>query len=448
MDLFGPTFFKSLNKKNYCLVITDDYSRFTWVFFLATKDETSLTLKNFITGLENQLSLKVKVIRSDNGTEFKNSDLNQFCGIKGIKREFSVPRTPQQNGTSPTWLFYIDSLTKTMNYQPVTTRNQTNPSTVFQDTFDADKAGKEANLQYVLFSVWSTGFSNPQNKKGDTAFAEKEHDAEKPKSTVNLSPSRSALSGKKDISNDVSAASPIVSTVGQNYSNNTNPISDVDPIVNTSRNNYSNSTNLISAVGPSNSNSSPTHGQSLLRDTYQPMVDKEDIDYYDHENVGAEADFNNLESSIIVSPILTTRIYNAHPISQIIGENLALWSDKLEDALWAFRTAFKTSVSCTPYRLVYGKKKKLHDEKIKNRIFNVGDQVLLFNFRLKIFSGKLKSRWSGPFTISEIYPYGTAKLVHPDGCNFKVNCHRLKHYHGGDPPPLEIPDVQTFSKDN
>nr|GEZ93081.1 reverse transcriptase domain-containing protein [Tanacetum cinerariifolium] len=62
---------------------------------------------------------------------------------------------------------------------------------------------------------------------------------------------------------------------------------------------------------------------------------------------------------------------------------------------------------------------KLHDDKIKNRIFNVGDQVLLFNSRLKIFSGKLKSRWSGPFTISEIYPYGTAKLIHPDGCNFK-----------------------------
>nr|GEY78129.1 reverse transcriptase domain-containing protein [Tanacetum cinerariifolium] len=54
----------------------------------------------------------------------------------------------------------------------------------------------------------------------------------------------------------------------------------------------------------------------------------------------------------------------------------------------------------------------------------------------------------GPFTISEIYPYGTAKLVHPDGCNFKVNCHPLKHYHGGDPSPLEIPDVQTFPKDN
>nr|GEZ37515.1 reverse transcriptase domain-containing protein [Tanacetum cinerariifolium] len=99
--------------------------------------------------------------------------------------------------------------------------------------------------------------------------------------------------------------------------------------------------------------------------------------------------------------------------------------------------------------LIYKERtKKLHDEKIKNRIFNVGDQVLLFNSRLKIFSGKLKSRWSGPFTIFKIYPYGTAKLVHPDGCNFKVNCHRLKHYHGGDSPPMEIPDVQTFPKDN
>nr|GFA77536.1 reverse transcriptase domain-containing protein [Tanacetum cinerariifolium] len=99
--------------------------------------------------------------------------------------------------------------------------------------------------------------------------------------------------------------------------------------------------------------------------------------------------------------------------------------------------------------LIYKERtKKLHDDKIKNRIFNVGDQVLLFNSRLKIFSGKLKSRWSGPFTISEIYPYGTAKLIYPDGCNFKVNCHRLKHYQGGDPPPLEIPDVTTFPKDN
>ncbi|GJX89653.1 reverse transcriptase domain-containing protein [Tanacetum coccineum] len=91
--------------------------------------------------------------------------------------------------------------------------------------------------------------------------------------------------------------------------------------------------------------------------------------------------------------------------------------------------------------LIYKEKtKKLHDSKIKNRIFNVGDQVLLLLPRLKIFSGKLKSRWSGPFTITKVYPYGTAKLSHADGSNFKVNCHRLKHYYGGDTPPM-LPDL-------
>ncbi|GJX69352.1 putative ribonuclease H-like domain-containing protein [Tanacetum coccineum] len=100
MDLFGPTNVKSLMKKSYCLVVTDDFSRFSWVFFLATKDETSGILKTFITGIENQLDCKVKVIRCDNGTEFKNSVMNQFCDMKGIKREFSVARTPQQNGVA------------------------------------------------------------------------------------------------------------------------------------------------------------------------------------------------------------------------------------------------------------------------------------------------------------------------------------------------------------
>ncbi|GJU71139.1 putative ribonuclease H-like domain-containing protein [Tanacetum coccineum] len=100
MDLFGLTFVKSLMKKMYCLVVTDDYSRFTWVFFLATKDETSGILKSFITRIENLVDHKVKVIRCDNGTEFKNREMNQFCEMKGILRQFSVARTPQQNGVA------------------------------------------------------------------------------------------------------------------------------------------------------------------------------------------------------------------------------------------------------------------------------------------------------------------------------------------------------------
>ncbi|GKF16751.1 putative ribonuclease H-like domain-containing protein, partial [Tanacetum coccineum] len=73
---------------------------FSWVFFLATKDETSGILKSFITRVENLIDQKVKVIRCDNGTEFKNKEINQFCERKGIKREFSVARTPQQNGAA------------------------------------------------------------------------------------------------------------------------------------------------------------------------------------------------------------------------------------------------------------------------------------------------------------------------------------------------------------
>lgn len=100
MDLFGPTNVMSIGKKSYCLVIVDDYSRFTWTFFLRTKDETSGLIKSFILRIENQSNQKVKVIRSDNGTEFKNHDLNCFCEEKGIERQYSAPRTPQQNGVA------------------------------------------------------------------------------------------------------------------------------------------------------------------------------------------------------------------------------------------------------------------------------------------------------------------------------------------------------------
>nr|GEY45407.1 reverse transcriptase domain-containing protein [Tanacetum cinerariifolium] len=167
----------------------------------------------------------------------------------------------------------------------------------------------------------------------------------------------------------------------------------------------------------------------------------------------------------------------------------------------AFRTSYKTPIGCTPYKLVYGKAchlliklehkaywalkhanfdlsvagdhrkvqlnelnelrdhayensliykektKKIHDSKIKNRVFNVGDRVLLFNSRLKIFSDKLKTRWSGPFTITKVFPYGTVELSQANGPNFKVNGHRVKHYFGGDVPQLVVPDLQTFPSD-
>ncbi|GJT20152.1 reverse transcriptase domain-containing protein [Tanacetum coccineum] len=188
-------------------------------------------------------------------------------------------------------------------------------------------------------------------------------------------------------------------------------------------------------------------------------------------------------------------------LERTIGENHASWSDKLDDALWAFRTAYKTPIRCTPYKLVYGKAchlpiklehkaswalkhanfdlvtagdrrkvqlnelnelhdhayensliykektKRIHDSKIKNHVFNVGDRVLLFNSRLKIFSGKIKTRWSGPFTVTHFFPYGTVELSQNSRPNLKVNGHRLKHYFGGDVPQLVVPDLQTFPMD-
>ncbi|GKC52663.1 putative ribonuclease H-like domain-containing protein [Tanacetum coccineum] len=114
VDLFGPTFVKSLNKKIYCLVVTDYFSRFSWVFFLASKDETYGILKTFITGIENQINHKVKFNRCDNGTEFMNTEMNQFCQMKEIKREFSVARTPKQNGVAKRKNRTLIEATKTM----------------------------------------------------------------------------------------------------------------------------------------------------------------------------------------------------------------------------------------------------------------------------------------------------------------------------------------------
>ncbi|GJW81408.1 putative ribonuclease H-like domain-containing protein [Tanacetum coccineum] len=100
MDLFGHVSIESINKKRYCLVVTDDFSRFSWVFFLATKDEIFEILCNLIIGLEKQLNHHVKIIRCGNGTEFKNYIMNELCSKKGIKREFSIARTLQQNGVA------------------------------------------------------------------------------------------------------------------------------------------------------------------------------------------------------------------------------------------------------------------------------------------------------------------------------------------------------------
>nr|GEX52039.1 retrovirus-related Pol polyprotein from transposon TNT 1-94 [Tanacetum cinerariifolium] len=276
----------------------------------ATKDETSLILKTFITCLENQLSLKVKIIRSDNGNEFKNQDLNHFCGMKGIKRDFSVPRTRQQNGIAER-------------------KNRT--------LIEAARTMGEIVQQYVLFPIWSSGSINPQNTDGDAAFDEKEPEFErrKPESEVNISPSSSAQSKKHDdkTKGEAKGKSHVESLTGyRNLSAEFKDFSDnsinednaagtlVPAVVQLSPNN----TNTFSVVGPSNTTASLTQGKSSCVDTSQlpddpNMPELEDITYSDDEDdVGAEADFNNLETSIIVIPIPTTRVHKDHHATQII----------------------------------------------------------------------------------------------------------------------------------
>nr|GEU34031.1 putative ribonuclease H-like domain-containing protein [Tanacetum cinerariifolium] len=212
MDLFGHTFVKSLSKKNYCLVITDDYSRFSWVFFLASKDETTLVLKTFIIGLKNLLSLKVKVIRCDNGTKFKNSNINQFCELKGIKREFSVPRTPQQNG-----------ITERKNRTLIEAARTLLANSLLPISFWDENKNKDALVDGKKHDDDIQEFVSPDIHSSSSEFEECTNNS----------------------SNGVNAASSSVSTAEHNFINNTND---------------------FSAAGPSNTAASPTVPNSSSQD--------------------------------------------------------------------------------------------------------------------------------------------------------------------------------------
>nr|GEU66974.1 ribonuclease H-like domain-containing protein [Tanacetum cinerariifolium] len=204
-------------------------------------------------------------------------------------------------GSGPTWLFDIDTLTRTMNYQPVTVGNQSNPSAGFQEQFDAEKAREEIEQLYVLFPVWSSGFTNPQNTDRDAAFDEKEpeFEAKKPESEVNVSPSSSAQTKKHDdkTKKEAKGKSPVESLIG--YKNMSAEFEDF-------------SDNIINEVNDADTSQLPNDPD---------MPELEDITYSDDEkDVGAEADFNNLETSITVSPIPTTRVHKDHHVTQIIGD--------------------------------------------------------------------------------------------------------------------------------
>ncbi|GJU28595.1 uncharacterized mitochondrial protein-like protein [Tanacetum coccineum] len=335
-------------KKMYCLVVIDDFSRFTWVFFLATKDETSGILKSFITGIENLVDHKVKVIRCDNGTEFKNKEMNQFCEMKGILRQYSVARTPQQNGVAerrnkieyligkfngkadegffvryslnskafrvfnsrtriveenlhirfsentpnvvgsgPDWLFDIDALTRTMNYKPIVAGTQSNGFAGTKASDNAGQARKETEpvKNYILLPLWPADPPFSQDPKSS------QDDGSKPSSD-----------DEKKVDEDPRKDSE---SIDQEKDDNVNSTNNVNAA----------STNKVNVVGGKTSIELPD-------DPNMPTL--EDISIFDlsrdNEDVGAEADMNNLDTTIQVSPIPTTRIHKDHPLNQVIRD--------------------------------------------------------------------------------------------------------------------------------
>nr|GEX41109.1 putative ribonuclease H-like domain-containing protein [Tanacetum cinerariifolium] len=385
MDLFGPTFVKSLNKKSYYLVVTDDYSRFSWVFFLATKDETSTILKTFITGIENQINHKVKIIRRHNKTKFKNHDLNKSCKMKWIKREFSVARTPQQNGVTERnnrtlikdaktmladsllpILFWAEAVntacyvqnrvlvTKPHNKTPYELLLSSTPSIGFMRPFGCpvtilntlDPLGKfdgKADEGFLVgysviskaFRVFnsrtrivqetlhinflknqpnSTGFKDPQNTNANAAFDFKDNEtkvhvssssSDKPKNHDAKATKEAKGNSHVDL---VNASIAPVTAAGPNPTNSTNNFNDASP-----------SDNAVSPNFEIGRKSSFVDPSQYHDDPDMPAL--EDIIYSDdEEDVGAEANFSNLETSITVSPIPTTRIHKDHPVTQIIGD--------------------------------------------------------------------------------------------------------------------------------
>jgi transposase InsO family protein len=98
MDLFGPIAYISIGGNKYGLVIVDDFSCFTWAFFLKDKSEAKGIVKKFLRRVQNEFELKVKNIRSDNESEFRNTLVEELLDEEGIKHELSTPYTPQQNG--------------------------------------------------------------------------------------------------------------------------------------------------------------------------------------------------------------------------------------------------------------------------------------------------------------------------------------------------------------
>ncbi|GKA93083.1 retrovirus-related pol polyprotein from transposon TNT 1-94 [Tanacetum coccineum] len=350
----------------YCLVVIDDFSRFSWVLFLATKDETSEILKTFITGIENIIDLKVKVIKCNNGTEFKNRVMNQFCEMKGIKREFSIARTPQQNGVAerkirtlieaartilansklPTtfWAEVVNTACYVQNRVLVIKPHNKTPYEFFLGRkpalsfmrpfgcpvtilniidhlgngpnwlFDIDALTNSMNYKRVVTGNQSNG--NAGTKAcADTGKARVEtvHDKDyillplwTQDPSFSSSPKDSPDAGFKPSGEEEKKDAEDLGNESRN------PTKGKDSAVPSTYSTVNDAVTEVNAVDPKTS-------IELLNDPNMPEL--EDIVYLDNdEDVGAEVDMNNLDAFMPVSPIPTRRIYKDHSVDQIIRD--------------------------------------------------------------------------------------------------------------------------------
>ncbi|GJS72646.1 putative ribonuclease H-like domain-containing protein [Tanacetum coccineum] len=311
MDMFGPTFLISLMKKMYCLVVTNDYSRFTWVFFLATKDETSNILKSFITGIENIVDHKVKVIICDNGTEFKNREMNEFCEMKGILRQFSVARTPQQNGVAKRRNKILIEAARTMLADSIT------PTLSFMRPFGCHVTilniidhlgkfdGKADKGFFVGYSLTSKAFRVFNSR---TRIVEENLHIRFSESTLNVAGSGPDWLFDIDVLTRTMNYEPIVADLRKDSEYNDQEKGDN---VNNTNNVNAASINEVNVVGRKTSIELPD-------DPNMPALEDYNIFDFtiDDEDDGVEADINNLDTTIQVSPNPTIRIHKDHPLDQ------------------------------------------------------------------------------------------------------------------------------------
>nr|GEU96002.1 hypothetical protein [Tanacetum cinerariifolium] len=354
----GPEFTwecKDSFKKKYPHLFTNQASsstkRFSWVFFLATKDETPEILKNLIAGIENQMDNKVKTIRCDNGTEFKNRIMNEFCEMKGIRREFSVARTPQQNGVAerknktlieaartmladsklPTtfWAEAVNTAYYVQNRVLVIKPHNKTPYELF--------LGRTPTLSFIRPFGCPVTILNTLDHLGPKSLEDEVADDVGIKSTEVLRKENGvqdpAKEGdKNDQEKDLRGQGEAANT------NSTNRLNTVSSPVNTDANGNKMFTH-VSAAGSTYVNlggSIPVNAVTLSNadlSTDPLMPDLEDTadlqdtrifsGAYDDKVDGVVDDFNNLELTTIIIPIPTTRIHKDHPKEQFIRDPLS-----------------------------------------------------------------------------------------------------------------------------